>query len=236
LRKSLIAAAVAVTAVAVTGVAVAQQPAAPSLSVNVTPTDAGTTKNPKNERLRLRVNNPDATATLSRLTITAPSTVKLSTRGFPRCSESVLANRGPSGCPRASRVGTGIARALLGVNTATPSPLTFDVTAVVTGSGKLGFYLDTRELPVNVLAPATISGRNLVLTVPNTAQQPVPGTWAGLVSIDTTIGAKRGNRYIVSSTGCKNRRHKFSAAFTFVNNGVNPGGTQTAQGSARCTK
>jgi hypothetical protein len=234
LRKYLIAALAALTAVAVTGVAVAQD--APSLSVKTTPTKAGKPKSPKNEKLRLQVENPDTTATLSKLTITAPSTIKLSTKGLPRCSESTLETEGPDGCPRASRVGSGVARALLGVNTPSPTPLTFDVTAVVTGSRNLGFHLDTRELDVNVLAPSTISGRKLTLTVPQAAQQPAPMTWAGLVSIDTTISAKKGKNYLVSSTGCKSKKHAFKAALTFRDNGVSPARTENASASARCSK
>jgi hypothetical protein len=236
LRKYLIAAVAALTAVALTTVAVAQEPEA-TMTVKVTKPKAGTKKKPKNSTIRFQVTNNNSQRTLSRLRITAPSTVKVSPRGLTRCAESVLESQGPSACPRASRVGTGVANALLGVNTGAPTPLTFDVTAVVTGNNSIGFHLVGRELAgLNLLAPGTVSGRNLTIEVPATAQQPVPGTFAGLVSIDATLNGKKGKNYLVSTTGCKSRKHAFSSLLTFVNNGVAPAGTVETEGSTRCSK
>ena len=238
MRKYLIAALAALTAVALTTAAVAQQPEA-NMTVKVTPTDAGTKKKPKNGKISFHVENANTARTLGALTIKAPSTVKVSTKGLPKCSETVLANQGPSACPRASRVGTGVAQALLGVNLppGNQTPLTFDVTAVVTGSKNIGFHLHGRGgfTAINLLSPGTISGRDLKIQVPTGAQQPAPGTWAGLVSIDSTLSGKKGNKYLVSVTGCKNRKQPFQSTLTFVNNGVTPAGNVAAQASSRCS-
>jgi hypothetical protein len=235
LRKYLIAALAALTAVALTTVAVAQQPEA-NMTVKVSPTDAGTKKKPKNGKITFHVENANSSRTLSKLTIRAPSTVKVSTKGLTKCSVSVLETQGPSKCPRASRVGTGVAHALLGVNTGAPSPLTFDVTAVVTGSKNIGFHLHGRELPgLNLLSPGTISGRDLNIQVPAAAQQPAPGTFAGLVSIDSSLSGKKGSNFLVSISGCKNRKQPFQSTLTFINNGVTPAGTVNTAASSRCS-
>ena len=234
MRKYLIVAIAALTAVAFATVAVAQDTPGATMDVNVTPKKAGTKKKPKNSAIRLEIENEDTQRTMSELTITSPRTVKLSTRGLTRCDEDTLENEGPSGCPKASRVGKGTASALLGVNTANPSPLTFDVIAFVTGKRNIGFHLTAREIPTVVMAPGTLSGRKLTIEVPTEAQQPVPGVYAGLVSLEATLKAKKGKRKLVSTTGCKRKRHPYSTELTFVNNGVSEAGTLSAKATSAC--
>jgi hypothetical protein len=235
LRKFLIAAVAALTVIGMVSVATAQTPGA-DLDVKRTPADAGTKNKPKNSSLALEIVNGDTTRTMSKLTFTLPRTVKLSAKGLTKCSEEVLEASGPSECPRASRLGKGLASAKVGVNTAAPSDLTFDVTPVILGPKKLGFYLAGRELPVNVLAPGRISGRKLIIDVPPQAQQPAPGTWAGLVSLEAKLGAKKGRNFLISSTGCKSKKHAFKAALTFVDNGVSEAGVVNASATSKCKK
>jgi hypothetical protein len=233
LRKYLIVAIAALTAVALTAVAVAQTPA-PTMSVKITPKKAGTKKKPKNATINLEIVNNDSKRTLSRLTITQPKTFKLSAAGLTKCDEATLDSGGPAACPRASRVGKGIAHALVGVNGPNPTPLTFDVTAVVLGAKSVGFYLAARELDVNVLSPGTLKGNKLIIDVPIAAQQPAPGVWAGLVSLETTLAAKKGKHYLASTTGCKKKKHAFSTVMTFVDNGVGAPGNETVKASSKC--
>jgi hypothetical protein len=236
LRKYLITAVAAVTAVAVAAPVASAQTPTPTMKVSVTPKDAGTKTKPKNSAIKFEIENPETTRTMSKLTITTPKTFKLSAKGLTKCSEAVLESSGPSACPKASRVGKGTARAALGVTSPTPSPLTFDVTAVVLGAKELGFYLAAREVPVNVLAPGHISGRKLTIEVPAAAQQPVPGTYAGLIALEATLKGRKGRNYLASTTGCKARKHPFSAVLTFVNNGASPAGSRSTKANARCTK
>lgn len=236
MRKLLIAAIAALTVVAFATVSFAQTPGA-TMEVKVSPKNAGTKNKPANSSLRLEVTNGDTKRTMSRLTITSPATVKLATKGLPRCNAEELEQSGSlSVCPRASRVGKGTASALVGVNTGSASPLTFDVTALVTGPRNLGFYLQGRELPVNVLAPGRISGRKLTIEVPQSAQQPAPGTYAGLVSLQATMKARKGKNRLFSSIGCKARKHTYKATLTFINNGVSPAGSVNTSASSACTK
>jgi hypothetical protein len=237
LRKYLIVGIAALTALAFAAVSFAQTPAAPTMDVKITPTKAGTKSKPKNSKINLEIVNNDSKRTLSRLTITQPKTFRLSAAGLPKCSEKVLEEKGPSKCPKASRVGKGIAHALVGVNSTTtpPTPLTFDVTAVVLGAKSVGFYLAARELPVNVLSPGTLKGNKLIIDVPIAAQQPAPGVWAGLVSLETTLSAKKGTHYLASTTGCKKKKHAFSTVLTFADNGVGAPGNTTVKGSSKCS-
>jgi hypothetical protein len=235
LRKFLVAAVAAVTAIAVAApIASAQAPA--TMKVSVTPTKAGTKSKPKNSTINLSVRNADTKRTMSKLAITTAKTFKLSTKGLTRCKASVLETRGASACPKASRVGKGTAEALVGVNGTSPTPLTFKVTAVVTGAKNLAFDLVGQQLPIHVMAPGTISGNKLTISVPQAAQQPAPNVFAGLVSLQATMTGKKGTNYLASTTGCVKKRHPFSSLLTFINNGVSPAGTVTAKANARCSK
>ena len=234
MRKYLIVAIAALTAVVFTAVSFAQTPA-PTMDVNITPSKAGTKQKPKYSKIKLEIVNSDAKRTLSKLTITTAKTFKLDATGLTKCDEATLSAGGPAACPKASRVGKGIAHALVGVNGPNPTPLTFDVTPVVLGPKKLSFYLAARELPVNVLAPGTIKGRTLTIEVPTAAQQPAPGTWAGLVSLETTLQAKKGKHFLASTVGCKSKKHAFSTVLTFVDNGVGAPGNETVKDSAKCS-
>jgi len=234
LRKYLIVGIAALTALAFTAVSFAQTPAA-TMDVKITPTKAGTKKKPKNSKITLKIANADSKRTLSRLTITQPKTFKLSAKGLTKCDEAVLEANGPAACPRASRVGKGTAHALVGVNGPNPTPLTFDVVAVVLGAKKLAFDLQGRELPVHVLSPGTLKGNKLIIDVPIAAQQPAPGVWAGLVDLETTLQAKKGKNFFASTTGCKKKKHAFSTVLTFVDNGVGAPGNLTVKGSSKCS-
>jgi hypothetical protein len=61
----------------------------------------------------------------------------------------------------------------------------------------------------------TDQGRHLRITIPFALRQPVPGLDASLTGLQQVFSGKRGKRYIVSSVGCKNRKHKFGAKLTF---------------------
>jgi hypothetical protein len=239
LRKFLIVAIAALTAVAFTTVALAQGTGAPAtMKVTIKPKKAGTKKKPKNSSIELNIQNNDSKRTLGKLTITSPKTFVLSGKGLPHCSvASIDANQSVDQCPKGSKVGGGKAEALLGVNapTGTPAPLTFDVTAVVTGNKTLGFFLAQEGGGVRVLSPAKIQGRKLTITVPDAAQQPATGVWAGLKSIHTTLKGKKGKHYLGRTTGCKKHKQAFSTVLHFVDNTVSPAGDVTVKGSSKCS-
>jgi hypothetical protein len=237
LRKYLIVAVAALTAALVfaTTASVAQTVDKATMKVSIKPKKAGTKKKPKNSSIELNIENANPKRTLNTLTITAPKTFTLSAKGLTKCDETALEQQGPDVCPKASKVGTGEAHALAGVTAPTPTPLTFDVTAYVLGPKKLGFYLAGREAAINVLSPGTIKGRKLIIQVPAAAQQ-LAGLYNGLVSIHTTLKAKKGNHYLASTTGCKNKKHKFSAALAFVDNGATTATTLNATASSKCSK
>jgi DNA-binding beta-propeller fold protein YncE len=236
LRKYLVAGMAATTVLAFGTTAVAQAPEA-TMTVSVSPTRAGTKQKPKSEKLTLTINNNNNQRTASALDIKSPSTITVSGKGFAKCTQAKLESDGKAACPAKSKVGAGAASALLGVNTPTPQQLHFKVTAFVGGPKAINFYLEGVELPgIKLVAPGTIKGHNLHVDIPQAAQQPVTGTWAGLQSLTTTLSAKTSKYAVVSSNGCKAKKHTFSTMITFVDNGVQPGGTVTTTAPAVCKK
>jgi hypothetical protein len=236
LRKILVAATAALLVMGGATAALAQTAGAPTLKVSVSPTKAGTKKKPKNTQIHLKVVNNDPKKSLSSVAIGIPKTLKLSGKGFKACSESFLNANGPAACPKGSKIGGGTSDALVGVNGPSQTPLHFVVTAFVGGKNTINFYLHSTGIPINVVAPGKVHGSKLVVTVPVQAQQPAPGVWAGLVSLETTLKGKVHKHFLVASTGCKSGKDKFTAALTFANNGVSTPGTVTVGGAAKCKK
>jgi hypothetical protein len=237
LRKLLTGAVVASASLAVAAGAIAQEPEA-TFKATVSPKNAGTAKNPKNTKLgfQMTVNKPKTTVEFIDLQL--PRGLKMSGKGFRRCPLDTI-GRDPSQCPTASKAGPlGEASAVLGANA---TPLHFTVQGYVVNDTTLGFYV-AETTGIQVQAPLegkiTDGGRHLKITIPFALRQPVAGVDASLTGLKQVFSARRGNRYIVSSVGCKNRKHKFSAELTFSEraDGTEVPGPLLARASRACTK
>jgi hypothetical protein len=224
LRKYLIVAVAAFTALSLAAVAAAQQYPAPDpeMDVSVSPRDAGTKNKPKKVGLGLFIaNNEESKTTASHIQIDLPSTLRISGKGIAKCAESTLASRGPSACPRKSRVGKGIAHALLGPYTDNPGNLTLDVTAVNGGAKRVFFYVAVRGTEVTGLLDGRItkSNRRLTMAIPESLKKPDGVTYSALVDIDVDITKGSG---VVRSTGCKARKHTIKTTLRFEANPTPP--------------
>jgi hypothetical protein len=240
LRKYLAGGVAVVIAAALGGTAIAQAPEASS-TASVSPTKAGTKKKPKSEKLHLFVQNNNSQRSASDIDIVAPKTITLSGKGFPVCSQATLEASGKAACPKKSKVGSGVSEALLGVNGPSPQPLTFKVTAFAAGAKKINFFLEDVQNPsLALVAPGTVKGHTLHVDIPEAAQQPIPGAFAGLKSLDTTLNAKikKGKKHfaVVTSNGCKAKKHTFKTTVTFIDNGVAPAGQVVTSANAKCKK
>jgi hypothetical protein len=241
LRKYLIAA-VAATALIGGGTALAQGgPDGATLKVTVSPKKAGTAKKPVNSSVHFVATNNNDKRTLKKLDIQMPKTLAVSGKGFKFCNRQQFeANNDPSICPKGSKVGGGVAHALLGVNTATPQTLTFDVTAYVVGKDRIDFLLRARELAgLSLVSPGKVTktknGPKLTVQVPAQAQQPVPGTYAGLKQLDTTLKGKAGTHFLIATTGCKKHKQPFSTKLYFGTNPVSSATTIAASAASKCS-
>ena len=217
MRKLIIGGLTAVLSVALASVALAQAvPPSATMTASVSPSKAGTRSNPKPSRVKLFVQNDRASnTTMSKLEITLPRNAKFNGRGFSSCSAAKV-EATPSQCAGA-KAGTGVANAILGPTSPTPSNLRFNVTAYVGGRSSLVFYLVQQGGAVKRSIPATISGRKLTLTVPADLQQPAPNVYSALVDLSANIYKKKGDDSLFTTTGCPpNDKHAFAAKLTYA--------------------
>jgi hypothetical protein len=226
LRKYLIAALAAVLSLAVTSVALAADPSAPDVKVTVSPAKAGKKSKPKNSTLKLFVKNNRTDATVSSITVFVAKNVKLNGKGFKYCSAAKLNSRGKSACPAGSKAGSGTAHAVVGPGRA---PLKFTVDAFVGSKNSINFYTQQVGGTVRKALVGKVSkaggkyGSKIVIKIPDDLQQPLPGLYSSLVDLNTTIKAKRGKHFLVSSNGCpRNKQHAFGVKFGFTPNPTFP--------------
>jgi hypothetical protein len=203
LRK-LLTVAVAATAMLaiVAGAAIADpNDSEATLTVKATPTDAGTTKKPKNVKLSFntKVNLPGTTVEV--IDVLLPKGTKFSGKGFKKCNVDDLVSEGITACPSSSKAGPkGTANALVGPALA---PLNFDVYPFVENSTTFAFYLSQQGGGVQSVVHGKITnkGRKLSITIPVELRQP-GGLDATLVGLNQTFSGKVKKNYAVSSTSC----------------------------------
>lgn len=245
MRKPLIAALTALMALALTAVAIAQNPA-PSIDVTATvsPTKAGTKKKPKSEKVNLTIiNSKESKTSASKIEITFPSNLKLSTKGLKTCSVATLDSQGKAACPSGSKAGSGSAAALVNPSSAAPAPLNFDVTTYVAGKNLLAFYLQQQgtDSGVQQALPAKItksgSGQKLTINIPGNLQQPAPGVYSALQQIKNSLSLKSGKHALVTSVGCAKKKHKIGVKISYVPNPTPPAASSASDSSnAKCSK
>jgi hypothetical protein len=250
LRKYLIAALAACVAVGVVAVsAPAQDPSGIELKVNLVPPKSGTKKKPKSTKIHFVTTNKDVSQTADRIKIWIPKTLKVSNKGFPKCTQAVLGdpNRGPDACPKGSEVGGGTATARAGVNVnpTNPPQLPFDVRAFVTGKTSLVFHIRSTQPGIEIVAltPAKLKkasgkyGQLLDVTIPREPAQFYLGQYNGLEELNVTLGAKRGKNMLISSVGCKKGKAPFKTEIGFAPNPGPPKAEKLSDtANAKCRK
>lgn len=225
----------ATLAVAVPALAAGNWPAV-TVKPKVTPNRAGTKAHPKGVKLRVQLN----WKTLGSANQPIVTTFKVF---FPKgslynggktttCSYSLLASRGPTQCPAASRVGTGSGVAYAGSAKTHPQ-----ITVVNGGASKVYFYTVLTN-PARVQEP--IVGHiikehgkwayELKATVPNNLRI-VAGTPVELTSL--TVNAGKGDW--LETTGCDSgHKWPFSVTTAFENPNTKATGSSSESSSIAC--
>ena len=232
MRKSFLVAGTATLALGMAGIAYAQNPA-PTIesTASVSPSKAGTKSKPKAETLKLSVkNNVDSKTTAEKITITFPSTLKISTKGLDQCTVVRSgAHRQASLCSKA-KAGSGSARAILNPNA--PAPLSFKVVPYV-GKNEVLFLLSGSA---DAVLHGKISGKKMTIVITPQLQQPVPGTYSALNDLGTTISKKKGKNSLITSTGCKSKKHTIGVSISYVPNPTPPAATSASKpADAKCS-
>jgi hypothetical protein len=232
----------AMLSIAVAAVAVAQDPnTAPDVTATLAPSKAGTKKKPKNTSLKLFVKNNKTDATVDTITVNLGKQIKLSGKGFKYCTAETLNTQGKAACPAGSKAGSGKANAVVGPGKA---PVKFTVDAYVGAKNKVIFY--TQQVAPGTIRKGLVGtvskasgkyGSKIVIKIDEDLQEPAPSVFSSLVDLQTTIKAKRGKNYLVSSTGCKSKKHNVGVKFDFNPNATFPAtGSVSGETSSSCKK
>jgi hypothetical protein len=235
LRKSFFAAGTAALALGAAGIAYAQTPP-PSVTVtaSVSPTKAGTKAKPKAEKFKLAVvNSKESKTTAAKITITFPSTLKLTTSGLDQCTASDDALIASTAVCKKSIAGKGTAHALVNPFADAPAQVEFKVTPIV-GKNELLFVLKS---PIaQAVLHGKIAGKKLTIAITPELQQPVTGTYSALLDLTTELSKTKGTKALIVSTGCKSKKHSVGVTVGFVPN-PNPPAASTASGTgdAKCS-
>lgn len=228
MRKTFLVAGMAALAVGTTGVAVAQTPA-PSIeaSGSGSPSKAGTKSKPKAVNFKLDVKNDAAAKTTAKsIKITFPKTIKVSTKGLDQCTlgdQELIDN--PSKCKKAF-AGKGEASANLNPFSTTPTSLSFDVQPIV-GKNEILFLLSGSA---DAVLHGKIKGSSMTIVITPELQQPVPGAYSALNELGATINKKKGKNSLISSVGCKGKKHTIGVEVGYAPN-PNPPAAASAKDS-----
>jgi hypothetical protein len=239
LRKYLIVALAAMLSIALASVAFAAN-AAPDITAKLTPTKAGTKKKPKNAKLTLSVKNNQNDATVDTIVVNLGKQIKLDGKGFKYCTADTLNGQGKTACPSGSKAGGGTASAVVGPGHV---PLKFTVDAYVGSKKTIIFYTQQVGGTVRKALVGTVSkgsgkfGSKISIKIDEDLQQPAPGVFSSLVGLDTTLSAKKGKNYLISTIGCKSKKQDIGVKFNFNPNSTFPavGSTEGAT-TAKCKK
>ncbi len=237
MRKLITVAVLAAATLGMTAAATAQTSEL-TFKAKATPSKAGTKKKPKNVEVRFTQSLNKPGTTVEFIDLTLGKGLKMSGKGLGDCTVDDLAFEGPAACANDKAGPQGKATALLGAD-----PLNFTIQPFVADSNTLLFYVATEQgSGVSVQSPITGEitggGTKLRIQIPPELRQPVPGVDASLTGLDQIFTAKKGKKYLVSSTGCSNKKWKFTGKLTFTNraDGAAVPGPISATTTAKCKK
>ena len=164
------------------------------------------------------MNNPASKTTAKSIEVTFPSTIKLSTKGLDQCTASDdAADR------RRQRLQEVVRRLRHGQRApepvaTTPGPLSFKVQPIV-GKNELLFVLSG---VANAVLHGKIKGSTLTIAITPELQQPLPGVYSALNDLTTTISKKKGTNSLISTVGCKTKKHTVSVTVGYAPNPTAP--------------
>jgi hypothetical protein len=162
--------------------------------------------------------------TLTRAVILFPRGASANGRLFTSCQPAALQQRGPGGCPRSSRLGSGSAEGKVGDLVV---PAEVDVFNGPRGRSVLFWIEATQPVSIRAAVVAPLRrlrggryGYRLTFPVPDNIQQPLPGLETGVTLFRVKVGATRmvrGRRrgYIETSACPRSGRAPLRGTFSY---------------------
>jgi hypothetical protein len=208
LRKLVLIGLTVMTVFAVAAVAVAQYNVAPVVTVSgsVTPAKGGSKKKPKNAATEIKFDvNPESNSTLAGIDYGIPKSLRISGKGFKKCSAETVNTKGETQCPPKSKVGTGAATALLGPG---KTPIQFTVNVYANGPTGLTLALKQTNGSVQVAFDAKIANNRVAFSIPSNVQQPAPGLYSYVTSVTANLGPAKATKKVKKKVKVKGSKKK----------------------------
>jgi hypothetical protein len=221
-------------AVGAVSVAIAQSSSSTVLTVSssVFPSKAGTKKRPQGVTLTVKTTwatpGDGEKPVIQRAIVLFPKGSLYNGAKYPKCSQTVLARKGPKACPKGAIMGTGTGTAFA------DTVLTHPHITVVNGGATRTYLYTVLDNPARVQAPVPgvitkMTGKwayKLTITVPQSLQI-VAGVPIALRDLTFKVGKKSW----LATTGCPGGKWPFSVQ-TFYDNG----GSSTYESSVACRR
>ncbi len=192
---------------AVAAVAIAQYaiPTA-TLTASTSPTKGGTKKKPRNAGTNIKFDvNPDSNSTLAGIDYGISKNLRISGKGFKKCSADTINTKGETACGKAPVVGTGAATALLGPG---KTPIQFTVNVYADGKKGLTLALKQTNGSVQVAFDAVIDKQRVAFAIPQNIQQPAPGLYSYVTSVTANLGPAKVTKTIKKKVKVKGKKKK----------------------------
>ena len=106
----------------------------------------------------------------------------------------------------------------------------------IVGKNELLFYLEQSPGAVKAILHGKISGKKLTITIPTFLQKPAQNTYSALNNLTTTLSMKKGSKALVTSVGCKSKKHEVGVTISYVPNPSPPvKSSASGTGDAKCS-
>jgi hypothetical protein len=219
------------------GAAFAQSTTWPALHVTptVSPNVAGTVAKPQGVKLRVKISwqslGEADQPIVTQFHIMFPKGSLYNGSKYPTCSVAVMNNKGPSGCTKASIMGSG------GGVAYADTTLTRPQITVINGGARTVYFYTVLNNPARVQEPIAgritkMSGKwayELSVTVPQNLRI-VAGVPIELTSLDVLAGAQNW----LATTACDNGHWPFQITTTYENPNSAATGSSTETSSVAC--
>jgi hypothetical protein len=236
MRKLVIAGVVAAVTVLGAGVALAQQTwPSVNLTPTISPNKAGTPAHPQGVKLTTSIHwqslGEASQPIVTKFLVLFPKGSLYNGSHYATCSEGKLNSLGPSGCPKASIMGSGTGNAYA------DTVITHPQITVVNGGSKTIYFYTVLNNPARVQQPVVgritkSSGKwaySLSVSVPQDLQV-VAGVPIELTYLKVTVG--KGS--YLATTRCSGGHWPFQITTNYLNDNTGATGSSTFASSAAC--
>ena len=98
------------------------------------------------------------------------------------------------------------------------------------------FLLTSKQVQNKYVVHGKISGKSMTIAITPDVQQPAPNLYAALIDLKTTLSMKKGKSALITSTGCKSKKHTVNVTVGYAPNPTPPAKpSASSSADAKCS-